>query len=109
MAGIGVSPTTSRQRWLLVTCALAAVVTLVVIAQLNGLLADSRLAGGVSGGVEDLRVSVVPPDMPDAAKITSVVGSWKAFDTAVVQADPSLEYSSPIATANAALRWDAFV
>ena len=109
MAGIGVTPTTARQRLVLVTAALVAVVALVMIAQLNGLLAGSRVDGGVAGSVSDLSVSLLPAELPDEAEILSVVGSWKAYDTEVVQARPELGYSSPVATANAVLRLDAFL
>ena len=109
MAGIGVTPTTARQRLVLVTAALVAAVALVMIAQLNGLLAGSRVDGGVAGSVSDLSVSLLPAELPDEAEILSVVGSWKAYDTEVVQARPELGYSSPVATANAVLRLDAFL
>ena len=109
MAGIGVTPTTARQRLVLITAALVAAVALVMIAQLNGLLAGSRVDGGVAGSVSDLSVSLLPAELPDEAEILSVVGSWRAYDTEVVQARPELGYSSPVATANAVLRLDAFL
>jgi hypothetical protein len=109
MAAIGVSPATARQRLVLVTMALLAAVTLVAIAQLNQLLHDMRTDGRVTGGVDDLTVSILPPRVPSETDVEAVVETWRAYDLRVVSADPDLGYAGPVSVANAVLRWDSFL
>ena len=95
MAGLGVTRMTSRHRFVLAACALLAVVALVMIAELNGVLAAMRTDGGVAGSVTDLQVRLVPPRLPTENDVLAIVTSWKAYDLNVVQAAPRAPLRRP--------------